>query len=79
MSEETWARLDVARGHEPRASFVKRALEKALGDDQSGGPASAGVGSRGRAPAPASPRASGDFFAVAALERQTRLNRARRS
>lgn len=31
VSEETWGRLELARGHEPRASFVKRALESALG------------------------------------------------
>jgi hypothetical protein len=30
VSEGTWGRLEVARGHEPRASFVKRALESAL-------------------------------------------------
>lgn len=30
VSEETWAALDAARGHEPRASFVKRALDSAL-------------------------------------------------
>lgn len=30
VSEETWGRLNAARGHEPRASFVKRALERAL-------------------------------------------------
>lgn len=30
VSEETWAALNAVRGHEPRASFVKRALESAL-------------------------------------------------
>jgi hypothetical protein len=30
LSDEQWDRLDGARGHEPRASFVKRALESAL-------------------------------------------------
>jgi hypothetical protein len=33
VSDETWRRLDGARGHEPRASFVKRALERALGPE----------------------------------------------
>lgn len=32
LSDEQWDRLDGARGHEPRASFVKRALESALGN-----------------------------------------------
>jgi hypothetical protein len=31
LSEESWERLERVRGFEPRASFVKRALEKALG------------------------------------------------
>lgn len=30
VCEGTWDALNVARGHEPRASFVKRALESAL-------------------------------------------------
>lgn len=30
VSEDTWERLEELRGHEPRASFVKRALESAL-------------------------------------------------
>lgn len=30
LSQEAWDRLEAARGHEPRASFVKRALESAL-------------------------------------------------
>lgn len=30
VSDEMLTRLDAARGHEPRASFVKRALESAL-------------------------------------------------
>jgi hypothetical protein len=41
LSEEQWDRLNAARGHEPRASFVKRALEAALAESavrrQSGG------------------------------------------
>jgi hypothetical protein len=34
LSDEQWARLNEARGHEARASFVKRALEKALSEAQ---------------------------------------------
>lgn len=30
VSQELWDRLENARGHEPRASFVKRALESRL-------------------------------------------------
>lgn len=30
LSDEVWTRLEKARGHEPRASFVKRALEAFL-------------------------------------------------
>lgn len=30
VSDEMFARLEAARGHEPRASFIKRALETAL-------------------------------------------------
>lgn len=31
VSEGTWDALEAARGHEPRASFVKRALGEKLG------------------------------------------------
>jgi hypothetical protein len=31
LSDEAWGRLESLRGHEPRASFVKRALMEALG------------------------------------------------
>jgi hypothetical protein len=30
LSEPVWDRLESARGHEPRASFIKRALDTAL-------------------------------------------------
>lgn len=30
FSEKDWVRLERARGHEPRASFVRRALEQKL-------------------------------------------------
>lgn len=30
LNEADWARLEECRGHEPRASFVKRALRDAL-------------------------------------------------
>lgn len=33
LSQERWEQLEAARGHEPRASFIKRALESALSDD----------------------------------------------
>ena len=33
VSEELWRRVEVARGHEPRASFVKRALGEFLARD----------------------------------------------
>lgn len=31
LDDEQWAGLDVARGHEPRASFVKRAVGLLVG------------------------------------------------
>jgi hypothetical protein len=30
LSQERWDALEAARGHEPRASFIKRALDSAL-------------------------------------------------
>lgn len=47
VSEETWDALNAARGHEPRASFVKRALESALGLPSQGGAPGSGGESRG--------------------------------
>jgi hypothetical protein len=38
VSDELLARLDAARGHEPRASFVRRALERALGPEAKDAP-----------------------------------------
>lgn len=54
VSEEVWAALDAARGHEPRASFVKRALEKALGTTVGGVTASEPPAGGGSAPPQAS-------------------------
>jgi hypothetical protein len=34
LSDEQWDRLNAARGHERRASYVKRALESALSEAQ---------------------------------------------
>jgi hypothetical protein len=39
LSDEQNARLEQARGHEPRASYVKRALESALAGPCPGTPA----------------------------------------
>jgi hypothetical protein len=33
LSQERWEQLEAARGHEPRAAFIKRALEQALAID----------------------------------------------
>ena len=57
VSEGTWDRLELARGHEPRASFVKRALESAL----------SGLGP-GTPVAVSSPRGSGSVEEVAPTE-----------
>lgn len=52
VSEETWDQLNVARGHEPRASFVKRALESALAHTGSPGEDSRPAPSRASVPTP---------------------------
>jgi hypothetical protein len=39
LSESVWDRLESARGHEPRASFIKRALDFALDDERMRSPA----------------------------------------
>lgn len=54
VSEDVWVRLESARGHEPRASFVKRALEKALGTEEQ----------VARPAVPSPPRASATEFVI---------------
>jgi hypothetical protein len=77
VSDELLARLDAARGHEPRASFIKRALERALGPEAKDTPVP-GV-ERPAAPPRASEAlpARGRVVDRAALERQAKLNKAR--
>lgn len=62
LSEELLARLDEARGFEPRASFARRALEAAVGGGSTGEQHAGPSGSSqvaGSTPArPASPRTS---------------------
>ncbi len=65
VSDDTLGRLDELRGHEPRASFVRRALEAALGSTGDVAPSTPGLratdGGRlaGERPSPASLRAPG--------------------
>lgn len=86
VSDEVLAGLDVARGHEPRASFVKRALERVLAerpglyipgfgsvpDDEGGRQAVASYEAHVARQSSASPRASRQSSVLA--DRQARLN-----
>jgi hypothetical protein len=92
VSEGTWDRLNAARGHEPRASFVKRALESALGSvipadasgpvaarDRGEGVPNARSSAPSRTSAPTVKPARALLRDPVALERQARLNKAKGS
>jgi hypothetical protein len=86
VSEETWERLNAARGHEPRASFVKRALQEKL--DEVDAPLTPEVSKALREAwespelerqltAPATELQHGADMASAAMERQRAMNKAK--
>jgi hypothetical protein len=83
LSQERWEQLEAARGHEPRAAFIKRALESALGDGQAANRRARSSPVQPSAPirAPRVPpgRTSREFESARelAMERQAKLNEAK--
>jgi hypothetical protein len=63
-----WDRLEGARGHESRASFVRRALESALGSKENGGPSGAVASRAASAPSRAPVSVGTDNPASRSLE-----------